>query len=401
MASRGNILNVSLEFRLYMMRYGIGLLASSFTNQSRPAFTEDIRRKVSACLTRECEIPEGSLSSFREYLINKPGSPRYTPLRRAWKRGQPPINVERQDLLLADPRLSSSVGALTTDYFDNALSLAHTLKLVRKNPNLLMARGRLSLSTGWAQGDPFRLNDKDSLYLGLWFLYVDSDWLWAFLSELSPDPDYNINAGNRVDLLLRSWKRLLSAREVRSHRPQNARLRTRLIELTKITERNVRQKLNLGQPWSWFLIPRLELLVDAGILRKKERHGLTGYSLTATGRQMRSVCDGHEGGDTLVHNYFSCRDARDRSVADDIEWDEIKRRLAEVAPQLRTSVGYYPITEAATGVCVNQFLDSECSSGHLWEIDSIKRRLWAESKSTPAKVRLAIDRRGQIYAFKI
>lgn len=383
-----------------MMRYGIALLTSSFTNHGRPTFSEDICKKVSALLTEKCEVPKDNLKSFREYLFKKPGSRRYTPLRQALKKTQS-IRVERQDLLLSDSRLPSSVGALTQDYFDDALSLAHLLKLVKKDHNLLLARGRLSLSTGWLLDDPFQLGDKDSLYLGLWILDIDCDWLWAFLVQLPADPDFEITVENRVDLLLESWKHLLSARQLRSGHPQNAKVRTRLNELVKITERNVRDKLNLGQPWSWFLIPRLELLVDAGVLRKRERHGLTGYRLTHTGRKMRSVCDPNKDGEALVLRYFHCRDSEDRLVTDSIEWEAIQSRLRIVAPELKTSVGYFPIFETASALCVSQFLDSGRFGEPLWEIESVKERLWEESKSRSPRVRLAINRYGQIYAFKV
>ncbi len=397
---RGSALKVALTFRLYMMRYGIALLASSFTNQGQTAFSEDICKKIEAFLTKKREVSPESLESFKEYLFNKPGSPRYTPLRRAIEKGQS-INVEHQDILLSDLELPSSVGALTQDYFADALSLAHLLKLVKKDQNLLLARGRLCLSTKWIADDPFRLGDKDSLYLGIWLLDVDSDWLWAFLSQLPADPNFEITVENRVELLLKSWKRVLSARRGWSGHPHNAKVRTRLNELVKITERNVREKLNLGQPWSWFLIPRLELLVDAGILRKKERHGLTGYSLTATGLRMRVICDRNEGGDVLIRNYFYCRDSASRPVADNIEWEAIEKRLATVASELRTSVGYFPIFETASALCVLQFLDAAHSAEPLWEIESVKKKLWQESKSSSPRARLAIDRQGQIYAFKV
>ena len=245
-------LRVALTFRLYMMRYGIALLASSFTNQGRTAFSEDICKRVSGYLTEKREVPQDDLAPFKEYLFNKPGSPRYTPLRQDLQKGQS-IKAERQDLLLCEPRLPSSVGALTQDYFDDALSLAHVLKLVKKEQNLLLARGRLSLSTDWHADDPFWLRQEDCLYLGLWLLDVDCDWLWAFLAQLPSNPEFEITVENRVELLLKSWKLVLSARQIRSGHPQNAKVRTRLNELIKITERNVRGKLNLGQPWSWFL----------------------------------------------------------------------------------------------------------------------------------------------------
>ena len=378
------------------MRYGVALLASSYTSQRRPTFSEDICRKISAFLTEKHDVPERSQESFNSYLFNKPGSPRYTPLRKAVSSGKP-IRVEYQDLLLADPELPSSVGALTQDYFDDALSLAHILRLVKKDQNLLLARGRLSLSTDWTADNPFRLDSKDTLYLGLWLLDVDCDWLWAFLVQIPADSQFEITVENRVELLLRSWKHVLSARQIRSGHPQNAKVRTRLNELVKITERNVREKLNLGQPWSWFLIPRLELLVDAGILQKKERHGLTGYSLTPVGRRFRSVCDPNESGEVLISKYFFCHDTEDRQVAKSIEWEAIERRLEEVAPELRTSVGYFPIFETAVALCVLQFLNSRRS---IWEIEKVKERLWEESKSSTSRVRLAIDRQGKIYSFK-
>ena len=393
-------MRVSLTFRLYMMRYGIALLASSYTNQGRATFSGDICKKISTFLTEKQDVSGKGLEYFKEYLFNKPGSPRYTPLRQRLERGHS-IRAERQDQLLASLNLPSSVGALTQDYFDDALLLAHTLKLVRKDQNLLLARGRLSLSTGWVADDPFQLHEEDSLYLGLWLLDVDCDWLWAFLIQIPSESEFEINVENRVELLLMSWERILTARHIRSGRPQSARVRTRLIELLKITERNRDEKLNLGQPWSWFLIPRLELLVDAGILQKRERHGLTGYSLTSTGRKLRSACDANERGDVLVRNYFFCRATANRSVAKHVEWEDLEDRLEMIAPKLRTSVGYFPIFETAAALCVSKFLESRRTGVPFWEIERVKEQLWKESKLSSPRVRLAIDSQGQIYAFKL
>ena len=239
------------------------------------------------------------------------------------------------------------------------------------------------------------------MYLGLWILDIDCDWLWAFFAQLPSDPGFEITLDNRVDLLLKSWKCILTARQLRSGHPQNAKVRTRLNELVKITERNVREKLNLGQPWSWFLIPRLELLVDAGILAKKERHGLAGYSLTDTGLQMRAFCNANESGDVLIHNYFTCQETGNRSVADRINWDDVQRKLESIAPELRTSVGYFPMFETASALCVSQFIDASCTGKSIWEIEAVKDRLWEESRSSSPRVRLAIDRHRKIYAFKM
>ena len=392
-------MRVALTFRLYMMRYGTALLAASRTHHGRAGFSEDVAKDIEEFLTRKRQVPKERTAAFREYLFNKPGSRRYTPLRRALQNGQS-IPVEQQDLLLSDRRLSSSVGALTKDYFDDALGLAHTLKLVKKEQNLLLARGRLSLSSEWEANDPFLIGDRDALYLGLWLLDVDYDWIWAFLSQFPADPSFEVTVENRVQLLLESWTSLLAARGIRP-RPDAAVVRTRLNELLRITQRNVREKLNLGQPWSWFLVPRLELLVDGGILSKRERHGLSGYALTTTGRKMRSICLSTKGGEELIWQYFACHDSQDRPVASEIEWGAIRSRLDSVTSALATSVGYLPIFETAAALCVSQFLMPNDAGDPLWEIEGVRASLRLESKAPSSNVRLGIDRQGHVYAFRI
>ena len=141
--------------------------------------------------------------------------------------------------------------------------------------------------------------------------------------------------------------------------------------------------------------------MDAGILAKKERHGLTGYSLSTAGHKMRAVCHADASGEILIQNYFSCRDTGNRPVHDRIDWEDIQSRLETIAPDLKTSVGYFPIFEAASALCVSQFVDVTCTDEPVWEVEAVKERLWEESKSASPRVRLAIDRHGQIYAFKV
>ena len=87
-------------------------------------------------------------------------------------------------------------------------------------------------------------------------------------------------------------------------------------------------------------------------------------------------------------------------MAASVAWETIEDRLGAIAPELRTSVGYYPIFESATALCVAQLSDSTGTRTPVWEIDSIREALWEESRLPSPRVRLAIDRRGQIYAFK-
>jgi len=381
-----------------MMRYGNALLASSYTESTRPSNLKDICGKISAVLTDKYQVPASQFENFKDYLYNKPGSPRYTPLRKALENGKQ-IKVEYQDLLLSSPKLPSSVGALTKKYYEDSLLLAQKLKLVNKDQNILLPRGRLSLSSGWSSDAPYNLNEKDKLYLGLWLLDVDRDWIWSFFNQLPDNPNFEINIENRVKLLLQSWQHVLNAKEILTGKSQDANVRSRIFELIKITERNVREGLNLGQPWSWFLMPRLELLVDSGILYKKDRHKLSGYSLTSAGINFLSVCKSTDSGESLIDNYFYCRSSNKQSVEKSIQWNEIFEMLESHSSVLQNSVGYFPIFETACAICVSRYLNA-ANDELFWEIKNIKETLRQESKSSSPRIRLAINRQGNIYAFK-
>ena len=278
-------MRVALGFRLYMMRFGIARLAAGFARPTQPTTASHITGQVAKYLTAKSPLSESELEAFQTFLAGKPGSPRYTPLRQEFERGNRAPAVERQDLWLAYPGLRSSVGSLTKNYYEDTLGLAHVLGLVRPGNNILLSRGRLCAFTPTdGQPSPFVLDQRQSLFLGLWLFDVDGDWIWSFLRELDEKHIDEVTVENRVDILLGTFSRLLAARQLVSGVSTYVSARTRLRELDAITRRNQRDGLNLGQPWSWFMIPRLELLVDALLLDKAQPEDLYGIP-SIPGRQ--------------------------------------------------------------------------------------------------------------------
>jgi hypothetical protein len=332
---------------------------------------------------------------FAKYLAAKPGSPRYTPLRKKLARSEE-IEVEQQDMWLAQPGRVSSVGAFTENYFDDALELAHILGLVERNRNYLLARGRASLD-GRQVDNPFLLTERDRALLGVWLIDVDGDWLWAFLRTFSFERE-SITIQNRVDALLATWKLLLDAKHLRVGAEGELVVRRRLQELKGITERNVREGLNLGQPWSWFLIPRLELLVDAGILLKAMPGGLDGYSLSEVGKRLRQACKENGRGQHLLAGYFACLHDREPMPARDISWDRFAERLDEVENVLKTSVGYFPLFETAALVCYLE--NQERKVGGTWEVLAVEELIKEAAKGPNRKAIVGISREGRITNFK-
>jgi hypothetical protein len=379
-----------------MMRFGIARLAAGFASPTQPTTTNQITSQVVKYLTTTVELANDCTALFRTYLEGKPGSPRYTPLRRALEAGKRPA-VELQDLWLARSGLRSSVGALTKNYFDDPLGLAHALGLVRPRNNLLLSRGRLcAFVPDSNQRSPFELEKRQGFFLGLWLLDVDGDWIWAFLREIAENAIAEITVENRVDILLGTIHRLLTARQLVSGAGSYISARTRLRELDAITRRNQRDGLNLGQPWSWFLIPRLELLVDALLLDKAQPEDLTGYRLSQAGRALAGRAAASDHASELVSGFFGAHQSGGPVTDTPPDWPELREALQGAGTLLRTATGYYPLFESAGAVCV----DRAERGLPLWEIPKVESAVHEHGKGAGADVVLSIDTQGAIQSFK-
>jgi hypothetical protein len=389
-------MRVALGFRLYMMRFGIARLAAGFASPTQPTTTNQITTQVVKYLTATVELANDCTESFRNYLAGKPGSSRYTPLRRALETGKRPL-IERQDIWLARPGLRSSVGALTKNYYEDALGLAHVVGLVRPGNNLLLSRGRLcAFIPNTASQSPFDSEKRQALLLGLWLLDADGDWIWAFLREISDKCIQEITVENRVDLLRGTFERLLTARQLVSGAGAYVSARTRLRELDAITRRNQRDGLNLGQPWSWFLIPRLELLVDALVLHKAQPEDLTGYRLSDAGRSLCQSAASCDHGTQLLSGFFASYQGHRFASETPPDWPALRDELQKIGSLLRTATGYYPLFESAATVCV----DRAERGLPLWEIPQVETAIREHGKGAGAEVVLSIDNQGAIQSFR-
>lgn len=391
-------MRVALDFSMYMMRFGLARLAASYASGSRPTDRRTISNRIRAALTKQRALAPNEIDRFSSYLKGKPGSPRYTPLRRRIERGDE-VSVEWQDYWLSDPRLPSSVGALSERYLDDPFKLCQVLHMTKPGSNVLLSRGKLCRFDPAADGaNPFSISARQRLFLGLWLLDVDGDWIWALLQALADQEESLILSANRVTLLLSTFERLVASKVLRSRQSTYITVRRRLLELTNITERNRREGLNLGQPWSWFLIPRLELLVDAGLLTKRQRAQLTGYGLSSSGRILQSIASHSEGGDPLIGAFFRAHASGPAQTELPPTWPEVVAAMEELPTDLSSTTGYLPLFETAGALCVERHIQSDLSGD--WEVpDVIAAILTAGGRD--GQVVLGISRQGRPISFKL
>lgn len=394
-------MRVALDFSMYMMRFGLARLAASYASASRPTDRRTISKRLRAVLTKQYDLSSDDIDRFGSYLKGKPGSPRYTPLRRRLERGDQ-MSVEQQDYWLSDSRLPSSVGALSERYLDDPFKLCQLLQMTKPGSNVLLSRGKLCrYDPAVDRTNPFDLSTEQRLFLGLWLLDVDGDWIWALLHSLA-DREHGeqslILSRNRVALLLSTFQRLVGSRVLRSRQSTYVTARHRLLELTKITERNMREGLNLGQPWSWFLIPRLELLVDAGLLAKRQRAQLTGYGLSPAGRILQSVASRSETGDPLFGAFFQAHACGPDQTELPPTWPEVVTALRDLSTDLSSTTGYLPLFETAVALCVERHMRSDLTHG--WEVPEVITAILTAGGRN-GQVVLGINRQGRPTSFKL
>ena len=156
-------------------------------------------------------------------------------------------------------------------------------------------------------------------------------------------------------------------------------IRKKLIELVNITKRNIKEGLNLGQPWSWFFIPRLELLVDCGILSKKRPGDLSGYELTNFGERLVANITPESNGYDMFFNYFSAYLSKPKTDMSKLEVEDIKHSLSDYVHALKSKAGFMPLIETCACSCFHLNFNSESNS--VYEIgDMIKHLLYLQKQ---------------------
>lgn len=381
------------------MRFGMAKLATSFTDFSQKTASKRIIREVIETLSKDVEIPQDEMGSIKLYLNGKPGSPKYTPLNKALKSNKL-SHIQQQDYWLSQSQLKSSVGALTKNYFEDSLQLAYILKMVKPNQNIRLNRGIMSLFDPKSGLSPFELSQNDEILLGIWLIDIDGDWIITFLKELDEKNIVNIGLENRVKVFLGTVDRLLDSREFRSGSSDYISIRKRLLKLRDTTLRNIKEGLNIGQPWSWFLIPRLELLIDAGFLEKSQQGKLHGYSLSSFGKILQKSAIHLTRGKELLEKYFSSLRSQNQIPLTDLKWKDIELNVKNVMKKFRSPSGYYPLFEITVAVCLERY-NSTDELDRLWDIPIVESAIHETGSGEESAVLLGIDRHGRVRNFKI
>jgi hypothetical protein len=321
---------------------------------------------------------------------------------------QKPVQVEIQDIYLADPNLPSKRGKLGKEDWRIYPYLAIDLGLLRKDTYSLLVRGLSFLSlvaeeerkafnkserlSSVGGTNPFRVIEEQRLLLLFSFVERDGDVLGRLYSKLLrlSEPFTDREAGDYLPEIYRSI-----AKESRT----KVRSGDDLIRIQKVLDTADKIEAWKGRPYTGsgaimkHPTVRLEPLVDLGLLSKPDPFAYR-YQVTDATRTFFEPLINAESIDYFLHHSFfeAASKAFNLSAGHRTDRETILPAIQKAYVILKSPLGYVPILEVALLAGIRSIIES----GYYFEISEATDMLKALQKERPELVRFNVDRWGAL-----
>lgn len=323
------------------------------------------------------------------------------------------VQIELQDLYLANSHLSSRRGKLIKDDWNKYPYLALNLGLLRKGTYSLLVRGQSFISivsdderkafvksgiAPFKEGtNPFQLTIPQRLLLLFSFIEGDGDVLKRLYEKLFPllEPITDRETGGFLPEIYRTI-----VKECRTKaRSGDDLLRIQRLVDTADKIEAVKRNPNPGgkNPREHAITVRLEPFVDLGLLFKPDPFAYR-YQVTDTIRTFFEPLINAESIDRFLHHSFfeATNKAFDLNGEHRKDRETILPAIQKAYTVLKSPLGYVPILEVALLAGIYSITES----GSYFEISEVTDTLRALQKERPELVRFNVDRWGTLTVVK-
>lgn len=317
--------------------------------------------------------------------------------------GNGPVSLEIQDLYLADESLPSRTGKLVEANRRRYPYLGTSIGLVKKGTYSALTRAIALLALtpdeeldAFKEFDPdhnpFRISESQAAVLLYSFIDNDAEVLFPFWGKLLSGPEGPFDERTAGLLLPDILEKLIESRRGQSLTPEE---RDRLALLTK-TSANVAKWKNRtytgGSALQEAVTVRLEPYCDLGLLTKPNPDRFEWQTTDG----LRTLWDNWvslaETDGFLEERFFSTFAAARGIAAEEASDDEATAALAAAGADLKSSLGYSPITDV--GLLAGARLLTE--EYRILELRRTLMLLKTLQKQDPEFVRFTVDRMGQM-----
>lgn len=318
------------------------------------------------------------------------------------------VQMEIQDLYLADVTLPSQVGKLVKEDWRKYPAFGINLGFVREGTYSLNTRGltllyfvpeqeQKAFLEYLPEHNPLNVNFHQGLILLYSLIENDGEIFIPVLVSLSKLAENSFNDREVGDLLPEIYKTVSQRHRMRS---LSIDVRERLDVLEKSAESisilRARAGYAGGGAREEASRPRLEPYTDIGIFEKPQKMKYE-YRLSEVGRRLASEFNGNEDSNT-IEEFLSRRFFHAVALAWQIQGrelttsDEIVPLLHRAAKAISSPSGYAPIEELALMGGVWALTEDQA----IMEPGTAREALIAYQKANPYKVRFTVDRSGTL-----
>jgi hypothetical protein len=321
------------------------------------------------------------------------------------------IQMELQDLYLADPTLPSQTGKLVQEDWRRYPFFGMSLGFIREGTFSINTRGQSLLHLVsindeleiqafhefLPEHNPFRIHKMQRLLFLYSLLENDGEVFIPLLTQLVQQGNKVFSDRDAGSFLPEIYQKVISRHRARL---QSVEMRERLIVLEKsaesISKQRLQEKYEGGGAREEGSRPRIEPYVDVGILTKPDPMKYD-YTLSAFGlewaTQVQSIETSDEISGFLQKQFFETAAKAWFSIGvDSIPMDQIIPNLQSAWKAISSANGYAPIEEIALLAGIKALV----SENKVIEIATAREALIAYQKANPYAVRFTVDRLGTL-----
>jgi len=399
-----------------LLRLGSLAVCVNGASDSRGSTARDLDSKYRSAFTKRVPVDPSNIDRVIAYINERVLIRKYAPASTNTLEGVRGIfesgtgTVELQDWMLSDPHLKSSSGSEREQTYLQTVAACQEIGLLRAKTYTKLDPGKLLvrvatdtelLSREDKHLNPFRPNIPYSIMAYLQILTADYVLQQALFNALTVSPmSFTTELCSKAESILVSAQNNIpktnGTRELHAWFDKQKALAVRLDEHKKT---NQGWNQTFYRPMEDLLLPRLEFLVDLGVVTKQTRAKNIYQRNDPKGDFARLLSRGFEG---LSRGYFTTMAEVTGSCpitigSDDADFDS---HIQHAYDRMKNLAGYAPIVDSVAYANANAHAYGN-SEWTVVEVEDFISRITERSRENPPRARMVNDRFHRPSGFKL
>lgn len=386
-----------------MQRLGYLKLLCSIASNTDTSSNISLGQRVLDKVLFKIKLSPPFQQSIQEYAKSRLTDRAYKYLRKSIIENSAPVNIEIQDMYLADNKLVSGTGKLVETDYKKYPNLGTSLNLIKSGTYSSLTRSLILLaltpkeelaafSKYNTEYNPFTISDAQSILFLYCFIENDADVLLPIFKNILEYGDKPFNEREISDTLPIILKRVVT---------EYSRLSLTIEERERIQSiNNTAAKIESwkGKPYTGggvreeTIRVRIEPFCDLRFLNKPDRFKFE-YTSSNSLKILVEYLSISENPEIFLYNNFFSTFAKSKGwITKDAEDNDSIEFLVKAGQLLKSTLGFSPITDVGLLASINLLIEKRV----VLELNRVTELLKLLQKRDPDFVRFTVNRMGEM-----